>query len=176
MRNLQEMRFIHYGSTKLKEMIEMRDKISCLYLNKPYKGLWASPIGSEYFTWKDWCEGECYRECNEDNSFIFKIKEGSNILLLESKEDLYKVKDYIIVESQFTKYFDYDKIMDQYNGILLIHGNNYGYFHDIFCFSGENNDIYRGMFNSWDCDSIVIWNSDAIEVEEKLSGVSPLLQ
>lgn len=175
MSNLQKMRFIHYGSTELKEILKQKNKIFSSYLNKPYTGLWASPIGSEYFTWKDWCVGESYRECNEDNSFTFKIKEGSNILLLESREDLYKVKDFIIVESRFTKYFDYDKIMNQYDGILLIHGDDYSYFHDQFSLF-EDDDPYRGMFNSWDCDSIVIWNSDAIEVEEKLSGVNELLK
>jgi hypothetical protein len=57
---------IHYGSTNYNH-----EKVGAIVNEnwvKPKGGLWASPIDSKW-GWKDWCESEKFRECNEDNYF-----------------------------------------------------------------------------------------------------------
>lgn len=54
--------FIHYGHTKFN--IKKFDNIKNKYGNKPDGGLWLSPVNSKW-GWKDWCESERFKECNE---------------------------------------------------------------------------------------------------------------
>ena len=76
--------YIHYGHKKfLKNKfneIQNQDWI------KPFGGLWASDENAEY-GWKQWCEQENFRECNEDNCFRFELKKDTKVLHIRSVED-----------------------------------------------------------------------------------------
>ena len=164
--DITKMQFIHYGNTKL-EPIRI-SKLDNSYLNKPNIGLWASPIGEEYYTWKEWCEAEDFRKCDDDNSFKFHLSDKANILIIDHPDVLLQLKQRQLLigkpESSLNVVLDYDKIISNklYDGVLLIHGNYYNLFH-----SGcKLNNTYINKyidFYSWDCDSIVIWNTDIIK-------------
>ena len=146
--------YIHYGSNQLikDKVTEMkREAGSNMYINKPDFGLWGSPVDCE-FVWKEWCESEDFRTDTLDRYFVFKIKDGAKIFTVRNKDD---VSDYLYTPHLYMlEYIDFDKIMKEYDGMELIHGDNYM-------------DLHYGYFYSWDVDSIVVWNPDVIEVVRK---------
>lgn len=140
--------YIHYGNDHF-DMGIFREKARLQrdnsFLNKPPFGFWASPIGSHYFTWKDWCECENYRTDTFDKSFIFTLKEDARILTVRRNADIIPY----LKDSGWlgTKVLDFNILMTEFDGIELIHGTNYEQLH-----------LLPGYFNSWDVDSIVVWN------------------
>ena len=140
--------YIHYGNKTFD--INKFEKIQNEW-SKPIGGLWASPTNTD-FGWKDWCKSEDFRECDEENSFKFKLKEGSKVLLVNKLSD---VDQYITQDSIYCSMcqnLNFEKMIDDgYDAIELIHGDNY---------SG----LHFSLFNSWDCDSICVFNPDSIEI------------
>lgn len=141
--------YIHYGSGRFDKFFMIStchgDKMKNLYRNKPGYGLWASPTDTDW-GWKDWCESEDYGDLS--SSFTFSLKDDAKILVVNSVKD---VEDYIQFDPEryWTFKLDFERIMDEYDGMELIHGNNYSELHD-------------GGFYTWDCDSICIWNPEVI--------------
>ncbi len=152
--------YIHYGSDHLikEKVTEMKHEAgSNMYINKPDFGLWGSPVDCE-FGWKEWCESEDFHTDTLDQYFVFKVKDGAKIFTVRKNDD---VSDYLLTPYLYTleymfppKYIDFNKIMKEYDGMELIHGDNYM-------------DLHYGYFYSWDVDSIVVWNPDVIEVVRK---------
>ena len=96
--------YIHYGSDKFDpaRFVPIRN---ALYRNKPEGGLWASPLNAEGYEdgygWRTfWADQDPDEESDEvDNveflsggryskSFTFKLKPGSKVLKLYTKEDI----------------------------------------------------------------------------------------
>ena len=152
--------YIHYGSNHLikEKVIEMKHEAgSNMAINKPDFGLWGSPVDCE-FGWKEWCEAEDFRTDTLDRYFVFKVKDGAKIFIVRNNDD---VSDYLCTPHLFTleymfppKYIDFNKIMKEYDGMELIHEDNYS-------------SLHYNYFYSWDVDSIVVWNPDVIEVVDK---------
>lgn len=145
--------YIHYGADAFSmEKFEERrqNPHNNRYINKPPYGLWASPIDAD-LGWKDWCEAEEFHTDRLDKSFTFTLSDNAKILVVTSNDD---IKDYI---SDFDKrvslfkYLDFDKIMRDYDCMELVH--TYGHY----------DELHGGFFNSWDVDSIVIWNPQIIQ-------------
>lgn len=137
--------YIHYGSSCFDLDIFNEKKANPRnnsYLNKPPYGFWASPVGSDYWTWRDWCESEDYHTDRLDKSFKFTLTKKARILTVRSREDIFP---YLIPKKYFSYKLDFYRIMKDYDGMELIHGNRYLELHD--------NEFY-----TWDVDSIVIWN------------------
>lgn len=140
--------YIHYGSTKFD-----KEKFNEEIKNEPHwskpangAGLWASPINTD-FSWKHWCESEQFRECSEDNCFKFKLKDNAKVLTVTKLSD---VSNYII-GSIYSGWLDFEKmVVNGYDAIELIHGDNY-------------RELHFSLFNSWDCDSICIFNPKIME-------------
>lgn len=152
------MEFIHYGSNEFKpELVQFKnpnraDNPSCL--NKPSFGLWASPIGDEYFTWKDWFEREELYADSLNRSFSFTLSDDAKILKINSIDEWLNFCD------QFGKIPDYDyekrcelrvKIWDDitknFDAFFLYYSNFPGW------------DL---NFSSWDVDSLVVFNPDVV--------------
>lgn len=138
--------YIHYGSDKYdpKKFIEPRNRN---YWAKPFGGLWASNINAEW-GWIDWCMSEEFNLERLQTSFTFGLKDDAKILLIAKLED---AKKYII-DSEYRSIsgIDFESIMnDGYDAVELIHGNNY-------------RELHFSLFNTWDCDSIVILNKNVI--------------
>lgn len=136
--------YIHFGATKLREI----DKISDCIIGKPRGGLWASRVNADY-GWKDWCYDNEFADCNVDNSFKFTLQDNAKILEVHKYDD---VKKYIIENELFSLFptFDFVKIFQEYDGMEL--------------FLSDDFSLRFNGFYAWDCDSIVIWNKDIINV------------
>lgn len=143
--------YIHYGNDHFdidifKEKQSNGFDNSLLCINKPPYGFWASPIGSDYWTWREWCENENYHTERLEKLFKFTLTKNARILTVKSREDIFP---YLINSNILErKILDFSTIMTSFDGIELIHG------HD-----GKNfMDLHYNEFYSWDVDSIVIWN------------------
>ena len=169
--------YIHYGSTTFdRNMILPITEITFGYpYNKPNTGLWASDINAEY-GWREWCESSGFRDCDESNSFKFRIRYPHTIFTIETIEDAIRfIKAYHrphIDNRQPIRYCSVDEL------IQTIKTRNCALYHVLPDFKKMNDDGYSGLeitlsknygifydlFYSWDCDSIVVWNPDEIIV------------
>lgn len=140
--------YIHYGHKHFvsNDFVEIKNNM----WNKPIGGLWASDINAEY-GWKNWCKDEEFCECNEENSFCFKLKEKSRILTITSHNDLSQlplesgVHEYI---NRLCLWIDFEKLAREYDAIEVL--------------ISEDSRLYYDLYG-WDCDSILILNKDCIE-------------
>ena len=183
--------YIHYGSTKFDpELIKPFDYYELGHISssvKPpfYSGLWGSPVDSEN-SWKAWNDSTEYSECDDNNTFRFRVKDGFKILMIDSPESAISlVENYLTVDYVRLR-FGVEKQIDPDSDVLeeklqcidfIRHGSMFEW-RSIrkLDFIKMQNDGYAGMEISltafpklyyllyrWDCDSIVVWNPDAIE-------------
>lgn len=141
--------YIHYGHKEF-DISKFIAPKSRQWNNKPMGGLWASKIGVK-FGWKDWCKENDFRECNEENSFTFKISDNANILYINCVADVDKLPDQ---QTDFSlthlKTVDFEKLIeDGVDAIEFNISNDWG--------------LYMALYG-WDCDSTLILNPDVIEV------------
>lgn len=181
-------KYIWYGKdkfdiNKLKKIKVNKSMVIPEYSDKPteYKNqygeenylgcFWASPVNTNY-SWKDWCEEEQFNLDKFKQFQTFTLKETANICTIDSMESL---KEFM---KKYTKYryfdennnqilkdftdeyldrwlwrrfiFDWNKVLHDYDGMEISHDFNFNLMHNIF--------------NTWDCDSICIWNPDIIEL------------
>lgn len=138
------MKLIHYGSK-----IYNPEKIRPIFNRyvKPSGGLWTSPIDSQY-GWKDFCKAEDFRECNEDNSFIIELKINTNILLIDSFDDLNLLKWLPFHHMEFP---DFEEAATRYNAIHLTD-------------RGQRETRMTNPRNlyGWDCETVLILNKTVI--------------
>ena len=160
--------YIHYGNTKL-DRSRFGSKISRRFTlgSKPDFGcLWASPMDDDSFTWKDWCDCEGFMKCDENNSFKFSLTDNAKVLNIYTENYIiHYIQRNPLFGNTFTAMFidenehirtgicdsiDFQKILnDGYDGIELFNARS----------------LHYTVFNSWDCDSIVVFNPDVI-IEE----------
>ena len=143
---MQEKIYVHYGHKRFDPTAfnEIKNRMFV----KPDGGLWASDINAEY-GWKNWCKDNDFRECNEDNSFKFKLKQGSKILELKSKKDLIGLPMENI-PYKFSWYtLDFEQLKQNYDAIEV-------YIDELYF------DLY-----GWDCDSLLVLNKECIELIEE---------
>ncbi len=143
----------HYGNehfeASLVKPIKNRDN-----WGKPYGGLWASRVDAEV-TWKEWCESENYETQKLSKHFDFTLKDGTKILEIKNVAELDKfglehrnlfLKSYYFSSTE--AFLDFEKLSKLYDAIEVN--------------AGSNRDLYF-RFYGWDCDSIVIFNSNCVE-------------
>lgn len=117
---------------------------------KPYGGLWASPIATDY-GWKDWCELTSYRSL--DTQFTF-LCEG-RILKIDDIHDLSQIYWRKLCRVTWISEYvpDYEKMAVA--GIDAIWLTKNG--QDVSRFS-EPCNLY-----GWDCECILIMNPNIID-------------
>lgn len=144
--------WIHYGANAFNPE-KMTENSKRLFANKP-NGLWASPTNRNAWTWEKFCKSEEFHLERLDKSFKFRVSRKAKILWVHKPED---VEKYTYVEDMGrykTKRVDIKTIMNNFDGMALIHGKNYM-------------ELHYDVFGTWDVDSICIWNPDVIEEEKK---------
>lgn len=146
MSNIQSDVYIHYGHHQFDSNLFREIKNRPFGWVKPYGGLWASNINASY-GWKDWCKDENFRECNEENSFKFTLKNGTKVLKIDNADLLKKLP--VIDVYPINVHLDFEKLKQQYDAIEVIISND--------------NRLYWDLYG-WDCDSILIFNKDCIEI------------
>lgn len=138
------MEYIHYGHKHF-ELNEFEPIRNIELFPKPLGGFWASPVDAEY-GWKDWNEAEQFRECAEENSFKFQLKQSAKVLYIKTVDDLSGLPkaqdgfgDLVIL--------DFEKLAEQYDAIEVT--------------IGFDRDLYYALYG-WDCDSILIMDPDVV--------------
>lgn len=140
------------------------------HLNKPLCAFWGSPSNA-IFGWKEWCECEdfCLDEYDWDNPIRWRLKPNSKILRIDindvkdeynsilnkylSINDIYKGMPF----NRFMLELDFNKILD--DDIVAIELMDGSIGHRFI------NPI-ETMFNTWDCESIVVLDETKIEFIE----------
>lgn len=140
--------YIHYGHTGFNKE-NFTELHNSEYLSvKPDRrsGIWASPVGSE-FGWKDWCEQNDFRECREDNSFKFVIKNPARILTIESIQDaLYLIDKYYIEDTRgIPPYCTKEQLKDE-----VSNSRNFVLHQCCMDFEAMQRDGYAGLEISFD--------------------------
>lgn len=187
--------YIHFGHTEFQpdliKPLDYSDSKSAIgsHVKPPYcSGLWGSPVDSD-ISWKAWNAGSGFRECDDINSFRFRIRDGFKILKVDStKSAIHLIEKYLSVSGTLRLYFKRDGVhYDSEQDLRNAKDDCIDYmmctepaFCDIPSFAGLDfikmqSDGYSGMEISitdcpklyyllygWDCDSIVIWNPEAV--------------
>ena len=147
-------KYIHYGSSKYEALKFIPIKNEPIEV-KPQGGLWASAVDSQ-FGWKDWCEKTAIFPERLYESFLFTLKEDTNILYINSRNDMDGLPRNKTLELSFETELiwislDFEKILA--DGIDAIQLN-----------LSNDDDLYFVLYG-WDCDSILIMNKDIIVPE-----------
>lgn len=150
-------KYIHYGH---KEFIpELFTPIENQgFITKPSGGFWASPVDA-LRGWKQWNESEHFQECNEDNSFTFTLREGSNVTHLRSVKDMDSLPK---IESEIFKFsswicLDFEEMVKNGIDAIELHLSE----EDFSAYKSFGDGLYYKLYG-WDCDSILIMNPDII--------------
>ena len=163
--------YIHYGNDHFeKREVDLNTKG---FIIKPKRAaLWGSPTDAE-FSWKDWSESESWNLGALEKSFRFKLKNGSKILFISSKKDIYEL-DKILktntssIEKYYSRFMPISSVImsmldsitpENYNPIDFSKLREIG----IDAVEIEFNGYTQRAFYGWDCDSICVLNPDAVE-------------
>lgn len=139
--------YIHYGSTHF-DISKFDIPKNRPFFQKPFGGLWASPTDAKY-GWKDWNSDNGFRECDQENSFCFTLRNGAKVYHIRNCEDVLKmpeVESYIKLHEHVP---DFEKMAKEYDAIELHLSDDSR--HE----PGES--LYFALYG-WDCDSIIILN------------------
>lgn len=140
--------YIHYGHKYFDARLFNEIKNRELGYVKPFGGLWASNINAEY-GWKNWCEEQRFRECSIDNCFKFKLKEKAKVLTIDNAKTL---KELPTIDTPYELGWvslDFERLKEEYDAIEVLISND--------------DQLYWDLYG-WDCDSILIFNKDCIEL------------
>lgn len=155
--------FIQYGSNKYERDKETQldlayDNPKVVVHNKPHGGLWASPLNSSN-SWADFLERESFNLRSLASHYLFKISKRSKIYVIDSFDDLYAVS----VDTGHLHgilNIDFQKLLGLGCDGIYISEKASRIFHDWTIDIG-NNFYMRGL-DSWDVESICIFNTDII--------------
>lgn len=137
-------------------------------INKPIAAFWGSPKDS-LFGWKEWCECESMflDEFKWNKPIFWRLKSNTKVLKI-NWEDIISpntiLKDYTVnlLENANSKdlrflELDFNKILTSEIFAIELMDSRIGHSFDV----GLN--PYEFMFNSWDCESIVMLDKEKIE-------------
>lgn len=120
--------------------------------DKP-SGLWASPISAGW-GWKDFIHAEWNSMIPTlATSFCFQLKKGTKILKVKTMQDIFPYLKYRKPDFEGDRDYelDHEKLRREFDGLELFYSGKFN-FHD------------TRLFWSWDCDSLVLWNTAKIQI------------
>ena len=145
--------YVHYGDAHYDpSKFRMIRNGAGMAHNKPWGGLWGSPVNSRY-GWKQFVEDEGIvplSKLKEENSFTFALRDGAKVLTIRRGEDCIfpMVEMMSLLDGERYMAVDFVKLSTEYDAVEV-----------------EIEDVYNRM-SGWDCDSIVILNP-AVVVETR---------
>ena len=166
---MNNKKFITFGIEEISKMyfcnVTNQD-----FINKPLGGLWSS----EYFPnsskannccksdWEFWCRNENFHLERLNKGVVFELKKQANIYTVDSYDDLLKLSENYSYEKYFygieiKKYIDFEKMSKDFDGLFLT-------------VEGELQTRYEAKMNlyGWDCSSLLLFNIDVIEKQNKI--------
>jgi hypothetical protein len=140
------MKFRTYGCGSKFEIEKFKIPKNNSYFVKPYGGLWASPVNSE-FGWIDWCKAENFREDKLNEYFEFEITNWNNIIIIDNEKDMLNKLIWINTDSINFEILYNNNI----HGIYLTENGQY-----------ETRLTYPYNLYGWDCECMLILNPISI--------------
>lgn len=142
-------KYIHYGSKHF-DINRFKPIKNELLFTKPSGGLWASKVDDNY-GWKKWCKNNGVYIDELEEYFIFTLKEDARILEINDIKDLEPLPKYKkIDEFDFLNigwvFLDFEEIQKQYDAIFV---------------NISDSGLYYAL-SGWDCNSLLVMNSDCI--------------
>jgi len=153
---MKERVYIHYNSDTY-DQDRLRRAMVNKHKNSRYdkpKGLWASPENSEW-GWKDWCEGEEFHVEKLDKNFRFKLSPDAKVLRLNRIEEADR---YITWIDNRNIELNLPLIYNHFDAMEVSYSSDYR-FGSVWL---DDSREVLNLFNSWDVDSICIWNPSVI--------------
>lgn len=144
---MAEQVYIHYGH-KAFSINEFMPVSNWRLRNKPMGGLWASPLDAER-GWKNWCEAEEFAECDEKNSFRFRLARGAKVYHIRNKKDVDALPEQK-ERLEFVRSVDFEKMMKDGWQAIELH-------------LSECPELYWALYG-WDCDCILVLDPNVVEV------------
>lgn len=151
--------FISYGTDKLdlnsvkpietgKSPLKYRIAVG---RNKPYGGLWASPLTSTK-GWGEWCSDNGFRLDTLSHHFIFKLSPDANIYVIDTMGDL---NDISTMKDEYgRRSMDFHRLSMEFDGVFVTA--------DAVSSLRMHDDMSLSDLYSWDVESLCVWNADVI--------------
>ncbi len=155
-------KFIHHGSNSfdIARWNPIKNAPFERSFVKPSGGLWASPVDAE-LSWEKWCQMANFNTKRLSDSFEFELTGNARILKITSMavvQSLPQIKDNPIVDSILQRYskigvpfteipIDFEELSKEYDVIEFLAS-------EFFCPSK--------ILSGWDCDCILVLNSNVI--------------
>lgn len=89
-RSIYDITFVSYGTDNFSAEDFKQPYFDEEDVNKPRGGFWGSPIDSVN-GWGEWCDDNEFYIDKLDKHVLFKVKKGSRIYVIDTKEDLDRV-------------------------------------------------------------------------------------
>ena len=160
----QKQVYRHYGANNLDRTF----KYKAHALRYKPSGLWSSPIQSEYYTWKEFCENEDFHVETLNRHFDFCVKENAKILEVRDIQDILPYlcndEEYEIEYKMFQHLYSTDPTAGRHLNLSKLYSEYDGM--EVFMSPMLHHST---MFYSWDVDSLVVWNLEIIELNTKCS-------
>ena len=145
----------HYGSSvfDISKFISITNRPGITFINKPYGGLWASPVDSDN-NWYKWCLSENFNIKSLDEYFDFTLKNNSKILSINKISDLNKITDHIEILPDFCieVRVDFESLVEASYDVVY----------------AEYNYETAQIFYGWDVDTLLVLNPDCISLKESV--------
>jgi hypothetical protein len=120
--------------------------------NKPFGGLWASPLTSNK-SWGNWCDYNDFHVKSLSKHFLFKLDKNANIYVIDNINDLKKIST--IVNHYGKRCIDPQLLAQNYDGIFATE-NAVRTLREL-PLDTDMCDLY-----SWDVESLCVWNKNVI--------------
>lgn len=171
MTDIKEHNWIHiYSGNNSISKEEWQPIQNLPYQNKPVGGLWLSKYNGEDYNiceWLDFIQDEIaengeystlYRMAsNYMGGFLVKLKENSNVLIIENEEELEQIKSkYLLCKS-----LNYEKIAETFDALYI----------NLFALPSKYWSKYQDNyfnFKTWGCSTLLIFNFESIESFEPI--------
>lgn len=151
---VESLLLVHFGASEYKP--EKVGKIVNSRWVKPNGGLWTSPVGSDY-GWEKWCRSEEFRIENLSEHFLLRMKTDSEILIIDSLEDLLKLPRLEKGEGFYGRmYLDFEIISNKFDAIWLT-------------VKGQWETRFSRPMNlyGWDVETVFVMNPESVYQIEK---------
>ena len=114
---------------------------------KPGWGLWASPVGDNFFTWEEWCRDNDWDLGQLDRHFDFTLDPTAKVLTLTTMDELSNSGVFYSADMRSPRIAWWLDL-----GSYLTLGYDAIYVSAMTC-----RDLYWALYG-WDCDSICVTN------------------
>lgn len=136
---------IHYGSD-FYDINRVKPIKNRLEFPKPFGGFWTSPLNSNY-GWFEWCIENNFKELNK--CCFLKFKSNAKIYIINKYIDLVKLP--LVNPFRFRQTINFEQTAKWYDAIWLTERGQYV------------TNLYSNLsLYGWDCESILILNSNII--------------